>query len=574
MTLRTVVNILKYHSAALLLAAIVAGLMYLPQYWFERDLGGEYRGVYLAATDSEEYYAARIGEIYDGHRRAANAYLFEYKQLPYIQPPLPEMLYAGVGKLLGFNRIQAVLFGSRLIFPFLLTLLLYAFVYQLSRSRIVGLLGTALVLLGINLVLDPRAVFDVLGLKTSLKQGLWYSRPVSPQIHSLFLFGYLLLLWEWLKQRRTAFLIGAAIVLGLSFYVYFYLWSFLFAGVGVFALVTVWRRDFSVLRGLLLHLVIALLLAIPYLNNLWQFYQLPDAAFLAHLQGVIPSRAFKFDLLLAAGLIVLLFVGKRLDRTFYQWFASVLFGGFIAINQQVVTGKELHSAHYHWYLVAPLVAVGLVLIAGQWSKRFPLMFYIGAAGFFVFLSFNAFVIQRSTYQYSSGLFRSPQRYAPLFEWLNKTTAKDSVVLTHSVWLNDILPAYTHNNVLTAIQAQLSTTPRERIEFDFYLPVYLEGVEEASAENYFRSHADYTGNLVGGVSTRLRTGGCRTCFADSEYRRISEGYRKFLTTGLDRQLATYQLDYIVDDTINDRWPSGFLGHFTKVAQIGEFVVYRK
>jgi hypothetical protein len=568
-------SLLKTHYGAVILAALIAVFMYLPQFWFARDLGTNYQGVYFAATDSEEYYAARIAEIYDGHLSLSNPYHAEYKNLPYVQPPLPEMVYAGLGMTVGWDRVQATLYGSRLISPFLLTLVVYGFIFSLYRSRLLSLGVSAMILLGLNFLMDPRAILGVFRGQTQVYQGLPYSRPVSPQIHSIFFFSYLWLFWLWLSGRKKVFLFFSAVVLGLAFYAYFYLWSFLLASLGLLALYFIWQKDWPGLKSLLLHLLVALLLAVPYFLNVYHFLRLDFAASSAHLQGLVSSHEFIFSTSLFLGILLFVFLSVQIEKRLRVFLVVLLLSGFLALNQQVITGRELHAAHYHWYFNLPLIGIALALAVSSFfhlaeRKRIlaPLIF-LGI----LFLFIGAYFIQRGTYLNSKDYFAQEQRYAPLFSWLNQNTQKDSVVLAYSQRLSDILPVYTHNNVLTSVRAGLSATPYERVEYDFFLPLYLQGLMSSDALKYFRDNPQLSANLIGGVANRL-TYGCRTCYPDSENQKLADGYTAFAAQGKAQLLNKYRLDYVVNDRASDTWSKDFFSGFEKLVEVGDFIIYKK
>ena len=71
----------------------------MPQFLFILELGNNYEGVYLAGSDSEEYYTARIHEVFDGHYLLGNAFLYEERDNLWLQPPLAEIFYLIIGKI-------------------------------------------------------------------------------------------------------------------------------------------------------------------------------------------------------------------------------------------------------------------------------------------------------------------------------------------------------------------------------------------------------------------------------------------------------------------------------------------
>ena len=90
---------LKNNWLPLAFAVLVGSIIVFPQIFLTIQLGNDYQGINFTQTDSENYYIARIREAYDGHLKIANAEFYEYKDLPYLQPALPEIILASLAKI-------------------------------------------------------------------------------------------------------------------------------------------------------------------------------------------------------------------------------------------------------------------------------------------------------------------------------------------------------------------------------------------------------------------------------------------------------------------------------------------
>ena len=218
-------NLLRRHYAVIILAVLAGLIMSLPQFLLKRDLGEDYAGVYFSATDSEMYYTGRIRDIYDGHFKLSNAFLAEYKDLPYIQPPVPEIITAGLGYLSFSSDIPTrIHFATRFVIPALLILAVYILVFRVTGSRVQGLLGASLIVLGLELLHNFREVFRVLELQFTNNATLVFSRPISPQIGVLFFFLYGIFFWEWLtKKKQKIFVAGWRDLRVLRLYIFLHL---------------------------------------------------------------------------------------------------------------------------------------------------------------------------------------------------------------------------------------------------------------------------------------------------------------------------------------------------------------
>lgn len=575
------IQILRRHIGALLLAGTVAGLLILPQHLLKREAGSSYRGILFTASDSELYYDARIRDVYDGHFKLANAFAAEYKNLPYLQPPLPEWITAAVG-FLSFHDdpVIRIFFATRIALPFLLTLLIYLFLYRVTNSRGIALVGAASVMIGMDILQNWRYVMRLVpflpfGNPDPGSTPLTFSRPISPQMGVLFFFLYATFFWEWLTHNTRRQLYVAGVVLGLSFYVYIYTWAFVLMGNFLLGLLLLWRRQYTEVKQLLLLHAIALLVALPYAWNVLQFYQVPNREFLAYHNGQFPSRRFYMSWSALLGLACVPWIRARIPILKW-WLAALLTGGFIALNQQVITGQELSPNHFHWYFISVVSGIAVLLaffdIARLKSRR--VVRYCVLTAIITLLLVYGARRQVNAYQAYREQYLSDQRWGGVFQWLQSHTAKDSVILTTDRNRGSALAFYTHNNPYYASFMFLSNTPMRRLEDMQNLRVRLMGVTADAAEQFFLDNPELVADFIGGFSTRRRFG-CRSCFAEPEkvYRSVTESYRAYLQQDMKTRLDEYGLDYVVFDHTVDRWDLGEVAGLSRVAQVDGFDIYR-
>jgi hypothetical protein len=155
-------------------------------------------------------------------------------------------------------------------------------------------------------------------------QGQLLARPVSPQVNLIFLFSFLWSFVRWRKSKETIWLIFSGVLLGLTFYVYFYAWSFLLIFLGLRGLKATKDRDWVILQRLVFLVAIAGVIAVPYFLNLFAFSGLAQAGLLAHLQGVIASREPIFSLILIGGAVLFWFLSKALEKQYRLFFLLLL----------------------------------------------------------------------------------------------------------------------------------------------------------------------------------------------------------------------------------------------------------
>jgi hypothetical protein len=561
--------LLKKHWGILLFAAFVSGVMFLPQICLQQAAGTAYRGVFFSASDSELFYDAQVRDVYDGHYKLANAFLHEYKTLPYIIPPLPAIFLATLGRLAFPVADSAkILFSSRLFIPFLLAVCIYIFFYQLTRSRLYSILAAALVIFGLDFLQNFRSVFDFFRGHFVDNKPLAFSRTISPQVGVLFFFAYAALFWKWLTTGKKIYLFFSGIVLGLSFYVYFYTWAYILAANGFLGLYLLYKKSYARFWYLAAMHVLALALATPYFINLREFFKQPDQQYLIFYQGQILSREFSMNWTLVVGLVGLLFI--KPVGFLRPWLFCLLAGGFLAINQQVITGRELQLGHFHWYFIAPMVGLEALLILYGWLGKKTSA--IVAICLLIFLTFYAFAKQNYTYQSYKDSYVALQRYGEVYDWFNANTSKDTVVLVPDLNRADALAVYTHNDVFYANFMFLSNTPQERSQEMFFFHLYLSGVTADSAEVFFRTDPSAMTELLGSLPVR-KAYGCLTCFPDSEYTRYAGLYKDFISQGPVSFIDKYRLDYVVWDKRTDTpLPGELLAKLQLEKSVGDFYVY--
>jgi len=271
----------------------------------------------------------------------------------------------------------------------------------------------------------------------------------------------------------------------------------------------------------------------------------------------------------------LLFLTQKKAGVRFVWFTSLLLGGFLAINQQVITGQELTPAHFHWYFIS--VMVGLVVLFAvfkffQLESR-PKLKVVASLLIFVFIFGYAFLRQNNSYSFYEKGYEQEQKFGKLYEWLNNNTEKDSTVLVTDRNRGDKISTFTHNNAYYSSFMFLSNTPIERLGDMHNLNLRLIGGPEdpSKTEDFLRENPSLVADFLGGLSTR-RIYGCRTCFPEEEYRTAAEVYNEYLKKDLESQLSKYQLDYIVIDAMIDTWNPEVLSGINILAELENFKIY--
>lgn len=503
---------LASHWFAYVAALVIGFVMILPQVLFIIQAGPRYQGINIFETDAEYYYISRIQEVYDGHYTIANSILAQGKDMPYVQPPLGELIMGGIGKLFNLD-IATLLVTFRFAASALLFLLVYWFALLLSRrDRLASVVAASAVLLGSNLVSHPTDLLLMIRGTFDAQLFIDYARPINPQISSLFLFGFLVTLVRLFQTRHIVSAAIAAVLYGLSFYVYPYTWTFLSVVIGLSALWLLLKRRWW-LFGLICTIgVTGLVIAIPYFINTVAVVNHPSYEMLHSTWGLLNAHTPVFSITIVAGLFfaTVLYWLKKDDRLPASVIALLFFSGAVAINQQVITGKELYYGHYHWYFVKPFFALSGSLVLFELLRRIRVEKYVR---FFVFVTacsilvYNGIMIQRASYRHYYDSYLSMQRYGDVINWVNKNTERDEVAYVPqsfffplpdrsslldypSVTLSRLIVSYTPLNLYFSRYANFYLFEDVDYKtFNLYIVLKLLAIPPDQVFSYLRNHPD-------------------------------------------------------------------------------------
>lgn len=434
---------------------VVGGICIAPYAYFATRPA--YQGVMLMGQDAEEHYVARIHELYDGYGTTGNTYL-PFKDEPYLIPPLGEMIVGAMGIMLFLSAAQATVV-AKFIFPVLAFLCIYAVGYLFTHKRFAGLLGATLAMLGNDFMSYPRNALSLLG-GTSMQDGIYWARPVNPEVSGTVLFLALAILAHVL-QKKTMFmweLCALTLLFGLSIYISPYTWSFL----GILLLLVfgwaLWQKNTPLAKRVFAVGGIGGLIGVPFIFNYLHATQAPGYAAAALHQGALSSHQPVFGIWVALLIILpLVWSPKQL------WPARLLFvlsgaGLLLLLNQQVLTGVYLQPGHYHWYVTKPLVGLllgiwGVTLLDLFVPKKLWRQVVVGAV--ICFLLYGAALAQVNFYHKHAPSAFAAQAYAPLFTYLR--TQNQQVIYANED-IATYVPVQTNSDAPTSEYANMYLAP--------------------------------------------------------------------------------------------------------------------
>lgn len=571
----------REHCAAYLLSAFIGFVMIYPQLLFMIQAQERFKGFNIFETDAEYYYIARIQGAREGDFRLANPLLKEGKNFPYVQPPLPEIIMAATGKIFGLG-IPGTLMLFSIIAPAGIFLLIYFFVLEMTGGKkMAAILAPVVILLATNLVSYPMEFVQMLQGEFRATKFLIYSRPVSPQISSLFFFGWLLCFWKIVHTHKPQYFLLSLIIFGLSFYIYPYTWSFALVLMVVYAAHLLFQKRYDLFKTIIGIIFGGLILSIPYWINTYELIQHPSYEYLLTTYGLYESRKLVFSAILfisGAMLLVLYRWNSHFQNCFWFLFSMVI-TGFIVINQQVITGRVLYYGHYHWYFHKPLlVVIGMIFIFTLFEKfkiKKPFLSYFAVFVFVVSL-YNAYHVQTVSYKYHFDRYLNYQKYHKVIGFLNENTQAGEVVyvvgsfyypagipfaqtdIKPSRMLTRFIFSYTPLNVYFFTDTTLYLTPHPQYNlYNLYIVLKGQGVTPEESFAYLRDNPKIFRDIFV-TYFKVRGRPYRDLTAeDVTPQRIEyalSGYKNFYKMTWNEIFSRYPLDYIVWDK-NDLpfWP---------------------
>jgi len=511
-------------------------------------------------SDAESHYLARIQEFYDGNSWG-NPFLNDAKSTEY-SPYLSfaELILAAPGMLFGIPvPIMNIMYKA--ILPAAIFLLIYTLFLKFRNSRVWGIFTAACVVLGYQ-------VFTLHGL-TNLGYGshqfALYARPVNPELSSILFFGYLIVayaVFTHYRRRDIAILTG---LFGLSFYIYFYLWTWMLIFQGVLVLVMLFRKQFTNAIWWSVISVAGILIGSPFLVHLWRVMHSPLYASFSVMMGVVREHGAEASMLGLVVSVLFLYHLFRRSRESHDYFLlALLMTAWISINQQIITGVTLQSGHYHWYYNMPVFVILLFVLASDIpTVLYRRLAYLGGAVLAMLSVTSAIVVQVSSYRFWAPMMSTVQRYEPAFQWLNEQTPKNSVVLSNEL-LSELIPVYTHNDVFWNPYAAYYPLPLGLIENVLYTYLKLNGVRPQSLEGGDFYYAIKNANMQDDQVGELVKPKYATLFGGL----TAAGYAKvYAARTLD---SLRRIDYLFVDTRKDAWKTGGIPRLKEVF-VGDGVI---
>lgn len=516
----------------------------LPNLWQRVDPQYPFQGIEALGADQEYYYAVRIREVLDGHWLLGDVYHAD-KNLPYLQPPLPEWVEGGMGLLLGL-KIGPTILLSKMLFGTLLFLCMTLMWTRLTARPWLSLLATSAVLFSWFLFASPASLIDALkGLPLGADFAR-FSRLTNPQFSVMLFFLSLSAAADWYVRHRRLSLLIAAVTTGVSFYAYPYTWSYLLVFFGLLFLWCCIQKEWKRVRHMVLFFCIVLIIALPSLLHLASASQHPAYPTLVQRFGLIHSRAPIGGYWMFIFLLLAVSAGKRISHE-SPLLIIIALSAIVVMNQQLVTGTVIVPHHYHWYFIHPLAVSMFMVTLG--SLAAPYVCRIGQhATVFVFSFFLLSTVywgiryQRDAYHSQRQTWGQMQHAAGIYKFLDSLPRP---IVYGKDLLGELVPVFTSADLSFAGSANIACLcPFDVIRDGYFWKLWLEGVTARYVEDTFLT----TGR--GDVSARLHglyyreAEGAYERMPDDDIRRAIDAYRDYTASTFIEKLRRSPTDILI------------------------------
>jgi hypothetical protein len=355
---------------------------------------------------------------------------------------------------------------------FSLFLLIYFFVLRVSGSRYLALCTAAFIIGGYSIVYNKRLFYDDFNI---------YGRATFPYLSSLAFFIYIHVLWKALQTSKKVYLGTASIIFGILFYIYFFTWSFAAAFtalLGFFYFISGKRVE---AKRVALVFIIGLTIGSYNLFRLYRHVNSEWGEQFAYFQSSSYGHSPVLSKIgLVAGVLLFFYWRKYKNSPLLPLLFAFVSAGWVALNQQIITGRILQYGHYYWYFIVPLGI--LVLFYLLWELLALERYGRWAAGICLcVVILNTVVGQYRSFQAALPNKLYEQRFAPLIAELKKYPT--GVILAGDDPNSNLFTIYTNHDLLYANLDLIGQIPMSRWRDSLYIYLFLNKNSRSDIRNY-------------------------------------------------------------------------------------------
>ena len=389
---------MRLRLSVALLAVVIGGLYGLPHILWLHDIGWDYNNAIFVTsfqTVDSYHYIGQIKEISEGNSLLSNTYLAEYKNTeksPW--PVFPFYVYATLGRILHLN-IEHLMVLMDVVLPPIVFVLSFLLLMTLGAPKRGAILGAFLLTLAPHLlkliVLAPLSLGVLMGNSTfpvlSDVHGYYgLSRPVNPQLtFPLLLMSLLCFFKAFTTSKRQYFVFS--IIFGISVsYSYVYFSTYLYAVLGIGACISLCFREYKLFKTCSVVLGSIVICSIPFWYSVLHVSDTKLHQMAEMVKSHVPLINSQIAFTLVLSILVLLSILKGIISKFTGTVSmSLLLGGILCMNQQILTGIDVQPWHYEVLVLPQFTLLTLVIYVSELLRHYstkqlpvtPIMFYGG-----------------------------------------------------------------------------------------------------------------------------------------------------------------------------------------------------
>ncbi len=440
--------------------------------------------------DETIYYATKARESLDGHYLINDPFVWEYKNKPSGYNPgeaLPAFLMARLSGVSGGVDKGFIL--ADFIFPGIVWFSFSFFLFLLTKKPFLSSAGGLFTMIFSHyLTYFPYLPSIIKIIFKTLESGGYSDsiRSFHPQVTLPILMIFIIIMWQMVKfNKKKWFWLGLS--LSALFYSYVFLWTFCLAWIGITSVWALKTKKIALFKNIAKGLGLGIVLALPYLINLWKFSQSNLVeSFIKNAESPVDKlRLFSSGDIKQISILGLIFISSyflvrdKKFKTFWQLFSLSGIGVVLGLRFSGIKAEDILD-HWGMRIFWPMTLMFFISVILKRLNKDSRM--IGIIMMLLLLTYQS-RIQWIYFKDRAQVFTLEQTKIEMFEWLNQNTQRDSVVATTSLTDNLYLPVYTHNNVVIP-RGFLSIVPAEESLERFLMVYKVAGIDANRVSEMF------------------------------------------------------------------------------------------
>ncbi|MEK7101800.1 MAG: hypothetical protein AAB882_01455 [Patescibacteria group bacterium] len=584
-------DFLNHHRPAVILMGIVCILTFVPVLDTFLILGNEWQGIMPTFID-ENLYQAQVHMVAQGYIKGGNPYFLEHR----FDPPL--VIFGGVW-INALPLLTGVSLNTALMINFVLWSLVFAALFywlfrELAIPPWIAVVGT---------VLQYIQFYPYMWRTANLQ-------PVLP-FYILFYIAFVRLVRE--QNRRNIYMLAATI--GISFYLFAYLWQIIVITLGLLFLYSLVRKNWLLMKATLTSSLIGGIVGLPVpLYMLWLSHSSPYFWESISRFGLVNTHLPMAEVLYSGGwigvILAFLAVLYARVRTLREDNAFIQLGLFLALSglglwimqgSNLFTGKLLETGEHIRVFIFPWLAFATVLLGTYlWKRRTNLtkvlqVFVFGVLAVCAVVSLRYARAAFSPFAHPGAYrdaWQTEQSYAKSFAWLDNQEENPIVVWNepHDGY-TPLLPVLTKHFVLFAAPAMWQLVSDSEFRERYLISQYFSNPTVASLKS---DMGIYLGRQDLAHKAKTIERGIKICrilfFWDTNkdcgtpptaigllgekfFSDLEQKFQTDIKPNIKAYLKKYHVSYIIKDSVlNPQYHPEKLGA-TRVYNDGRFEIYR-